>query len=75
MAETWDKGVDVEHEGFWRRNMKWSRFVIRMKMGAIRVLQGVHEKDGAMPRTRLLAQEHWEDGRQDADSHLRLISF
>lgn len=32
--------------------MKWSRFAFRMKMGAIRVLQGAREKDGAMPRNR-----------------------
>lgn len=29
--------------------MKWSRFEIKMKMGAIRVLQGAGEKDESMP--------------------------
>lgn len=45
--------------------MKWSRFVIRMKMGAIRVLQGVHEKDGAMPRNQAVgtrALGGWQAG-------------
>jgi len=32
--------------------MKRSRFVFRMKMGAIRVLQGAREKDRAMLRNR-----------------------
>lgn len=66
----------VEHESFWRRNMKWSRFAFRMKMGAIQMLQGAHEKDRARLRNQAAgSREGWKDGRQDADSHLRLINF
>lgn len=47
----------AEHENFWRRNMKWSRFVFRMKTGAIRVLQGAREKDEAMLRNQAVGTE------------------
>lgn len=32
--------------------MKWNRFACRMKLGAIRVLQGAREKDGDVLRNR-----------------------
>lgn len=52
--------------------MKRSRFVFRMRTGAIRVLQGDHEKNGAMLGTWGVG---WEGGRQAADRHPSLIDI
>lgn len=52
----------VEHESFWRRNMKRSRFAFRMKTGAIQVLQGAREKDGAVLRNRAGGTGGWQAG-------------
>lgn len=46
--------------------------MFRMRTGAIRVLQGDHEKNGAMLGTWGVG---WEGGRQAADRHPSLIDI